>query len=137
MACLQVAIWYFYCTFTMTHLYFQNLYMMLNLSIQNNEIKGFLPSTVYSHGPKLKMNDKKPSWFQFHFSGVLETFSMLRNEKKKLLTWTLEIIQFIRYSIQMDMTKRSIFFVEKCDISQLSNFAVMCYGRFPTRNGLK
>ena len=45
--------------------------------------KGFLPSTVYSHGPKLKINDKKPSRFQFHFSGVLETFSMLKNMKKK------------------------------------------------------
>ena len=85
--------------------------MMLDLSIQNNEIKGFLPSTVYSHGPKLKMKDKKPSRFQFHFSGVLETFSMLKNKKQKnLLTWTLEIIQFIRYPIQMDRTERSNFF---------------------------
>ena len=60
--------------------------MMLDLSIQNNEIKGFLPSTVYSHGPKLKMNDKKPSPFQFHFSGVLEAFSMLKKMKKQIVS---------------------------------------------------
>ena len=27
---------------------------------------------------RLKMNDKKPSKFQFYFSGVLEAFSMLK-----------------------------------------------------------
>ena len=27
---------------------------------------------------RLKMNDKKPSQFQFYFSGVLEAFSMLK-----------------------------------------------------------
>ena len=43
---------------------------------------------------RLKMNEKKPSQFQFHFSGVLEAFSMLKKFKKKnLLAWTLEIIK--------------------------------------------
>ena len=32
---------------------------------------------------RLKMNDKKPSKFQFYFSGVLEAFSMLKKWKKK------------------------------------------------------
>ena len=32
---------------------------------------------------RLKMNDKKPSRFQFYFSGVLEAFSKLRKIKKK------------------------------------------------------
>ena len=38
-----------------------------------------------SHCPKLKMNDKKPSRFQFHFLGLLEACLMLNqklNEKK-------------------------------------------------------
>ena len=41
--------------------------------------KGFLglkPPQV-----RLKMNDKKPSKFQFYFSRVLEAFSMLKNQK--------------------------------------------------------
>ena len=33
-----------------------------------------------THCLKLKMNDKKLSRFQFHFSGVLEAFSMLTSE---------------------------------------------------------
>ena len=32
---------------------------------------------------RLKMNDKKPSKFQFYFSGVLEALSMLKKMKKK------------------------------------------------------
>ena len=65
--------------------------------------------TLVSPQVRLKMNGKKPSRFQFHFSGVLEAFSMLKKWKKKLLAWTSEIIQFIWYPIQMDRTERSIF----------------------------
>ena len=32
------------------------------------------------------MNDKKPSQFQFYFSGVLEAFSMLKKGEKKIVS---------------------------------------------------
>ena len=38
---------------------------------------------MYAPQVRLKMNDKKPSKFQFYFSGVLEAFSMLKKWKKK------------------------------------------------------
>ena len=78
-----------------------------------NGVKPFIKSCLHFLSPqvRLKMNDKKPSQFQFYFSGVLEAFSMLKKWKKKfLLAWTSEIIQFIRYPIQMDRTERSNFF---------------------------
>ena len=59
---------------------------------------------------RLKMNDKKPSKFQFYFSEVLEAFSTIKKMKKKILAWTTEIIQFIPYPIQMGRTERSNFF---------------------------
>ena len=51
---------------------------------------GFITQSDYRGSPdnitpqvRLKMNDKKPSKFQFYFSGVLEAFSMLKKWKKK------------------------------------------------------
>ena len=53
-----------------------------------------------SHCPKLRMNGKKPSKFQFHFPGLLKACSMLKKKDfLNSLTWTLEIIQFIQYPI--------------------------------------
>ena len=65
------------------------------------------------------------------------SFFDAKKMKKKMLAWTSEIIQFIRYSVQMDRTKRSNFLGEKVDFLYLSNFAIVGYGHFPTRNGLK
>ena len=45
---------------------------------QERKIYHFHFQVSQSPQVRLKMNDKKPSRFQFHFSGVLEAFSMLK-----------------------------------------------------------
>ena len=74
-------------------------------------VRTFLIIWIQAPQVRLKMNDKKPSKFQLYFSGVLKAFSRLKKWKKKkfLLAWTSEIIQLIRYPIQMDRTERSNF----------------------------
>jgi hypothetical protein len=47
--------------------------------------------------------------------GARSFFDAKKIKKKKLLPWTSEIIQFIRYPIQMDRTERSNFLGEKAD----------------------
>jgi hypothetical protein len=64
----------------------------------------------------MKMNGKKLSKFQFHFPELPRTSLMLKHKtkKKRFDNWTLEIIPFIRYLIQMDRTERVSFFGGKC-----------------------
>ena len=83
----------------------------------------------------LEMNGKKLSRFQFHLLGVLETSTMLEQERFFFFIWTSEIIPFIRFGKQMDL----IFFLkcQKLHLLRLSNFALTSCGHFPTRNGLK
>ena len=57
------------------------------------KMRGFecRPFFFYIYSPlapqvRPKMNDKRPSKFQFYFSGVLEAFSMLRKWKKKIVS---------------------------------------------------
>ena len=64
------------------------------------------------HCLKMKMNGQKRSKFQYHFTGLLGTSLMLKQETEK--SWTLEIIPFICLNKQIDRTKRSIFFLLKC-----------------------
>ena len=51
--------------------------------------------------------------------------------------WTSEIIPFIRFGMQMDGTQNFFLRCQKLHFLQLSNFAILSYGHFPTRNGLK
>jgi hypothetical protein len=46
--------------------------------------------------------------------GARSFFDAKKMKKKKILAWTSEIIQFIRYPIQMDRTERTNFFGGKC-----------------------
>ena len=68
-------------------------------------------SKLFYHTPGETESELSKS--QLYFLGVLEAFSMVEKWKKNLLAWTLEIIQFIRYPIQMDRTKGSNFLGEK------------------------
>ena len=56
-------------------------------------------SVLIAHCPKMKMNGKKLSKFQFHFPELPRTSLMLKHKtkKKRFDNWTLEIIPFIRY----------------------------------------
>ena len=69
--------------------------------------------------------------------GARSFFDAKKMQKKILLAWTSEIIQFIRYPIQMDRTERSKFFGGKGWLFIVIQFAIMGYGHFPTRNGLE
>ena len=65
--------------------------------------------------------------------GARSFFDAKKVKKKFLLAWTSEIIQFIRYPIQMDRTERSNFFGGK---SWLFIVIQLCYNRlwpFTTR----
>ena len=42
-----------------------------------------------------------------------------------MLAWTLEIIQFIRYPIQMDRTEKSNFLGEKFDFGTCNMMAIL------------
>ena len=65
---------------------------------------------------RLKMNDKKTEPVPILLlRGARSFFDAKKMKKKILLAWTLEIIQFIRYPIQMDRTEKSNFFGEKVD----------------------
>ena len=48
---------------------------------------------ITSHCLKVKMNGKKLSKFQFHFTGLLATSLMLRN-KKMFYNWTTVLLVY-------------------------------------------
>ena len=79
--------------------------------------------------PWTENNGQKTRQLQFHFSGEAFIFLFF------LLIWTSEIIQFIDIQSRWTGLRGLIFFGEKVDF--LSNFAIVGYGHFPTRNGLK
>ena len=54
---------------------------MIVLADMIHDLEGMVSPQV-----RPKMNDKKPSKFQFYFSGVLEAFSMLKKWKKKIVS---------------------------------------------------
>ena len=90
------------------------------------------------HCSKVKMNGKKLSRCLFYFPGLLGTSLMSKQEKTFFsYTWTSEIILFVCFGRQMDRTQNFFLDVKSCIFLQLSNFAIMRYDHFPTRNGLK
>ena len=86
---------------------------------------------LISHCPKLKMNGKKPSEWQFFFPGLME--AVLKVKKHFFsLTWTLEIIQFIRVEMHMYRPDKSNFFCLGYDINYTSIWPFVHHPCFST-----
>ena len=73
--------------------------------LARNELKYivyYFHSFTYStHCSKMKMNGKKLNKCQFHFSGLLGTSPMSKQETKIIYNWTSEIIPYIRLREQL------------------------------------
>ena len=65
---------------------------------------------VGRHCPKINMNEKNPSKFQFNFPALLGPCPMLKKIIKKKFLPTLEIIQFIRFDYHINGPRYPKFF---------------------------